>query len=73
MNLTQWSEIASIISCIISIISLFISIKALSEIINIKISISNGEKQSNNAKSNFKSDIKQSNIIRKWGMNGKQK
>jgi len=71
MNLTQWAEIASIISCIVSIISLFISIKALNEIINIKISINNGEKQSNNAKLSFKSDIKQSNSIRKWGINGK--
>lgn len=65
MNLTQWAEITSIISCIVSIISLFISIKALNEIINIKISINNGEKQSNNAKLSFKSDIKQSNSIRK--------
>lgn len=65
MNLTQWAEIASIISCIVSIISLFISIKALNEIINIKISINNGEKQSNNSKLSFKSDIKQSNSIRK--------
>ena len=43
MNLTQWAEIASIISCIVSIISLFISIKALNEIINIKISINSKE------------------------------
>lgn len=61
MTLTQFAEISSIISCVISVISLFISIKALNEIIKIKITISKENNQTNNTKFNFGSNVSQSN------------
>lgn len=63
MTLTQFAEISSIISCLVSIISLFISIKALNEIIKIKITISKDSNQTNNTKFNVASNINQSNSI----------
>lgn len=61
MTLTQFAEISSIISCVISVINLFISIKALNEIIKIKITISKENNQTNNTKFNFGSNVSQSN------------